>query len=390
VHLQPADWTGLLQQALKQGVGPLLYRRVSANDADAAIPPDFVEELRGVYMVSALRNMRLYHQLRKLLLLLQTGGIPAIVLKGAHLAEFIYRDVAVRPMQDIDIMVREEDLRATGSLLQEAGYATPPEAYPFSSDYYHLPILVHPQFPAPVEVHRSIGDDTGPHPIDTDGLWARARPAKVIGMATLVLSPEDLLLHMSLHASVQHKFEVGLIHLCDIAEITRRYGAEMDWDQVGRRSCAWGAARGVYLTLRFAKNFLGAVVPDGALETMKPAGFKPELLDWACERILYRDTLKCDALIPPGLARWCTLSHLGDRVALLLRVLLPSRHVMAEKYRVAADSPRLYARYPANLASLFLRNARPVWKLLRCDGEMPERLDLTNRQEFLTNWLAAP
>ena len=76
-----------------------------------------------------------------------------------------------------------------------------------------------------------------------------------------MLSPEDLLLHLCLHASFTHRFRVGLRACWDILETVNHYGQAIDWDLVVRRAQAWGIGRYVYLTLRLVRDLLGAGDP---------------------------------------------------------------------------------------------------------------------------------
>lgn len=60
-----------------------------------------------------------------------------------------------------------------------------------------------------------------PFKLDVADLWARARPARIAEAETWTLCPEDLLLHLCLHATFHRKFvqeHVGLRPFCDIAE----------------------------------------------------------------------------------------------------------------------------------------------------------------------------
>ena len=64
--------------------------------------------MRSIYYNSAARNMRLYKQLENFLDKFATEKIPVIMLKGAHLAWTVYPNMALRPMADVDLLVRNE------------------------------------------------------------------------------------------------------------------------------------------------------------------------------------------------------------------------------------------------------------------------------------------
>ena len=103
--LTDEEWIALIEMATWHGVAPLLYQRLKAPPLAGCVPDGVRERLRGLYLNTAACNMRLYEELRPLLLALRAAGIPVIVLKGAYLAEQVYRNIALRPMGDIDLLV---------------------------------------------------------------------------------------------------------------------------------------------------------------------------------------------------------------------------------------------------------------------------------------------
>src|SRR5207248_3585213 len=71
--------------------------------------------------------------------------------------------------------------------------------------------------------------------IPIEGFWKRARPAQIESVATLVFSPEDLLLHLALHLATRlseaDRFVGHVTTLCDIGETCRRYANAIDWSR---------------------------------------------------------------------------------------------------------------------------------------------------------------
>ena len=75
----------------------------------------------AAYLENAARNLRLYDNLCKVLKILRRDGIPVIVLKGAHLAELVYGNRALRFMGDLDLLVQKDDVMRVDALLIEMG-----------------------------------------------------------------------------------------------------------------------------------------------------------------------------------------------------------------------------------------------------------------------------
>ncbi len=321
--------------------------------------------------------MRLYHALAKVLTVLRNDDIPVIVLKGAHLAEVVYGNTALRPMSDVDLLVTKADLPRVEEKLREMGYS-PSQRFWLEAEcatYSHLPPFTKPGA-AGIEIHWTIGPATNPFKIDVDRLWKRARPAMIAGVEVLVLSPEDLLLYLCLHASFQHGFTMGLRSLCDISETLRHHRDEMDWEQVRLYAHQWGASKCVYVTLYLTRELLEAAVSDDMLNALEPKDLDPGLLTWAKEQI-FADQGNILPM-PPNLARMWVANRLQDKVAAFLKSAFPSRQVMARLYSVSPFSKRIYLYYPIRLKDLLLRYGRTAWRLLRRDEKviaLAERMD---------------
>ena len=77
--------------ATRHGVAPLLYQQAEGFH-QPGVCRTMRERLRGLYLNTAVCNVRLYEELQPLLLTLRASGIPVIVLKGAYFAEQVYRN----------------------------------------------------------------------------------------------------------------------------------------------------------------------------------------------------------------------------------------------------------------------------------------------------------
>lgn len=110
-------------------------------------------------------------------------------------------------------------------------------------DLKHIPPLLKEGAPI-VELHWTILEEEEPFTIDVDGMWARSVPAEIAGVGVRGLSVEDLLLHLSLHFSYQHRLRGGLRNLYDMDAVIR--GGEVDWTTLTATAQEWGGgARGL-------------------------------------------------------------------------------------------------------------------------------------------------
>ncbi|MCI5135856.1 MAG: hypothetical protein D3920_12470 [Candidatus Electrothrix sp. AW2] len=358
----------------------LLYHRLKACNLDSLIPADILQAVQTAYFESAWRNNLLYNDLSKILKALQRENIPVILLKGAHLAQIVYGNIALRPMGDIDILVKKEDLLQAKEHLLGLGY-TPFKETDIATacaNSQHLPPMLKQDAP-PVELHWTLEAPTFPFTIDIEGLWQRAQPASVGGVDTLTLSPENLLLHLCLHTAAHHLYSNGLRALCDILETIRYYQDELDWKTVQLRAEEWGVSNAIYLTLYLAKSLLGAEVPDTMLNKLQPKKETQQSLAEAKQLILNgSDGLKITN--PQARSLFGSKSTLKTAALFLQRIFLP-RETIAQLYDLPINSPRIPLYYPVRLKDLLVRHTRTVWRIWRRDKA-------TVRQFELVDWLS--
>jgi hypothetical protein len=382
----PDAWNGLAAVSAQHGLSPLVYGILQRT---GMLPPEIVAaELRSRYIESAALNMRRWHELGAILRACRFNGLTVAPLKGACLAEAIYGDIALRPMADIDLLVRPEDLgRATG-ILRGIGYEPERdvEAAAQQAMFQDMPPLVK-SGAAPIEVHWTLVTPRCGVKIDgrrLDELWSRTVPAAIAGEPARVLSTEDLLLHLCLHVSVHHRFSgVGLRPFADIAAVSRHHAGTLDWDRVVARANQWGAANGVRITLRLAEDWCGLVVPPCVWAGLDGDEPTPAHLAWAGHKVLEGGS----APLTGEFARFGAGARLGTRVSALLNALFPSRAVMARVYRAPERTWRGLAWYPYRVWDLAVRYSGAMQRLLRQD---PRFIDEMRQEARLRDYLGWP
>ena len=178
--------------------------------------------------------------------------------------------------------------RAAG-LLREYGWHRPeaPSGDTTADDGHQLSTFVRDG--VQVEVHWNIEGERNPFAIDVAALWRRSRSVRIADAPARVLAPEDLLLHVCLHASYNHgwlPFLQGLRPLCDIDACIARFGSDIDWGVFVRRAQSWKAGDCVSLALILARDLVSANVPEGSIMRLAPRGIDPRIVQTAQRLVL--------------------------------------------------------------------------------------------------------
>ncbi len=268
------DWDDLAVTALALGLAPLLHYRLEA--AGLTLPEARAQaKLAFARQTEAARHAARSAQLAEVLG--QMSAVP-IVLKGAYLAEHVYPQPGLRPMNDVDLLFQPQDLPEVTEALGRLGYGEkviPPEQGPGITK--HTSTFKRPgdmATPNPylssgaghmIEPHRSLEEAWFGLRCDlTPGVWARSVPMEAAGRPARTLSAEDNLLHLAVHLAFHLIMgSPSFVQLADIAVYVER--VRLDWAVFTKRAEERRAAGFAYAALRLGQTLLGAPVPADVL-----------------------------------------------------------------------------------------------------------------------------
>jgi hypothetical protein len=340
--LDEADWPGILDIGTRHRVLPLLHWRVAGLQPAAAVVPPRVVALLGREMLgSTQRALAALAAARAMDEAFGRAGVPALFLKGIHLAVAAYPQPGLRPMRDVDVLVPAgraadalEALESIGAV-RDAKIEGNSDAW--RDSMHHLPAMVMPGGRVRVELHTSLSPDTvitcgGLDRVPQwDDLWSRAITVDCAGRRIHVLSLEDLLMHLVVHAVHHHRLAIGPLALADVGFLLAR--VRIDWGAFWARAHEQGAERGCVLMLRLLEREWGPQPVEWGREAHACAAGDP-VLDAASELLLQESPREGSLRIARGAAR-----HAVGR-------LFASRQDLALMYPVRAESLAAFAWYP--------------------------------------------
>lgn len=356
------DWAYITDAAFTRNIAQLLYDNLKNLGNLRLIPPEVMEDLKGAYHANIARNMFLYAELRNMVDAFRNAGVPVLVLKGAALAGIVYRDAGLRHMMDLDLLVRKDDLGTAQRVMTDMQYvaATGLQSEQWHREqHFHLPLYRHPEKPVVVEIHWHVtGSSSG---LDITKWWERAREVDLMECRVLVFSPEDMLLHLCIHL-FNHAYENAFVlrGLCDIAELLRCCGAEMDRELLQHEIQEYGMEKQVHSILYLVKRYHELPSPSQLLTNLDHADLRfIEIL----EKNLFADG--GNVPINSHLLKSLIFDTVPEKVRYLLPRIFLSREEMAKRYTASPSSGKIFLYYLVHPFDLMAKYGKSLLAIFR-------------------------
>jgi hypothetical protein len=197
-------------------VSPLLWRALTAaGSADGREQEDWARDLSADAARCRAQALLVLPRVGPAALApLAAAGLTPLVFKGATLAGR-YPDPGLRPMDDVDLVLPPEQLRAGVATLEGIGW----RVVPVRQATHHEVILTHPDLPGlPVELHRALATwRENSNRLTTLDLWRWRVPGAVCGVPAFILPVEEEIVSLVAHAAKPFHVFDRLIWVTDIA-----------------------------------------------------------------------------------------------------------------------------------------------------------------------------
>lgn len=180
------------------GLAPWAHDTIGRSGLRETFAPAFLQRLREVYRATTLRNRALFAALEQIAAAFSGRGVALIPLKGAALAHRVYGNPGLRPMQDLDLLVRPADVAAAAAALRESGYAVPDHVDEGAArrEHFHC-VFERSSDNAKVELHWSLGEEAALAAPALERIWERSEAGEG-GMRSL--DPATELVAVAAHA----------------------------------------------------------------------------------------------------------------------------------------------------------------------------------------------
>ncbi|MDB9823271.1 nucleotidyltransferase family protein [Deltaproteobacteria bacterium] len=309
------DWLRVSKIAFKEGIAGLLYGYIKKQD----IPDPVLSLFKDAYHRAAAFNLMRITLLERLEEVLDDKNIEVMTLKGASLLDSVYSGAGMRPMDDLDLMVRAEDRKRLADLLLYLGFKRDPILpHFFIKDAVGIDLHVHA-----LNIDR-INSRAELFPLGMKPIWENSVPWKK-GFRWL-RSPDsvDNIFLLSQHL-MKHSFS-RLIWLMDLLQLARS-GDDKFWARVYQRARYLKQKRLLTYTLYLLNKLFFYRPPMGI-------DFDDSIKKLTrIEKGLLETRIRGESLDPMGplLALFCIHGTI-KRAAFLLESLFPHREVIEREF----------------------------------------------------------
>jgi hypothetical protein len=243
---------------------PLLYERMHALGVGHPV----MARLKGIYRRAWCANHKLFHTTVPVVAALESAGIETMLLKGVPLLVTWYRNHAVRPMSDIDVVIEPGRIHEAVAILRGLGWARIDTAQDDDLKYRHA-MLFRDAAGTELDLHWHFMFEACNDAADA-AFWSGARPLDFGGVATRQPDPALALLLIVIHG-MRFNPMPPVRWIPDALSIVHGAGADLDWHRLTEFARAQKLTYRLSLGLRYLAAEWHAPVPDEVWRALSAA-----------------------------------------------------------------------------------------------------------------------
>jgi hypothetical protein len=334
-HATEIDWVRLLAITSPDLYAYCGYKLAQLGLEDQC-PALLWEQTLNSRRLTTAQWLRFRFELHRLVEDFTRHNVDVLLLKGAVLAFLAYPEHSLRPMSDIDLLVRPESLDRALELIYKAGFKCPERfkfanplglvGAPQSRQTGHCEMslaLQKPDTRCLVEVHTQLEMAEPLFPVSICRMWEGAEDVEVDGLRVRALEKHEFLFHLVIHLARRHLFEQGLRSLLDVHLWVEMHKDRLDWEWLASETVKRGYGDWVHLTLKIVRDTFKTPIPATFFDKVPPPPEFERLQELACEQI-WADR-RTEHRVPGMLVSALSEPNAGRTILLILRRMWPNR-----------------------------------------------------------------
>ncbi len=331
------DWEKFSSYSVKHGVAALIYKKVNTYELFYLFPDLVLAKFKEQYYKTFARNTIISENFKKIAIKASENNIDLILLKGICLINSIYEDIGVRPMSDIDILVKENDIQQITNILESLNYANNPEVKSKLISvikHFHLPPYINKVNHIMIELHHHVHHADSLLNIDISDFWKNKVSVKTYNSNVGMLSPENLLHHLCIHIHEHFQYKnIRLSHFYDVAKVIEKYNNNgLNWELFVDDTIKFNIQTAVFPYLFITQKFLNVNLPSNVSSHF-------DEFDKIAVENYFIDILLTHSLKPKELAdvkqdEINNIKGFKNKLKFITGDLFPSKRFMIRRYKI--------------------------------------------------------
>ena len=344
VSLNRRDQEALLNLATEHRMLPMLYWRLQHERKSIDVPDWIQKKLQNQFRKQNVLALKWQHELFHIHHIFKQSNIPYLALKGAYLAVHAYPQPGLRPLRDLDILVHKEQVFFAYQKLLSEGLnplvTLGHDLTAVAQARHHLPPLQSQQgihVELHLRLHSPVKNPGVADLAESEGLWRRSIYPTTATVPIPYMSPTDLVLHMIVHGTFDHKFDNGPLLLSDLAYLLQTH--TINWPLFWSLAESTHTTSGCILALHMLEYYFG----KQDISWPRPVGYKPAALVEHTAALMLRDfRRRMDVNLASDAAK---AGSAFNRLRFYFSRFFTAKTVVATEFHIPTNSPWIYFYY---------------------------------------------
>ncbi|MDD3078932.1 MAG: nucleotidyltransferase family protein [Paludibacter sp.] len=329
LKLSPVSWNDFTFWIIHLGLGQLIYSNLKLTGNKDLFPTENYNRLQQFYYFNLKRNVHIQQIFYEVASVAAKHNIQLVALKGIYMIDNYYKDIAIRQLSDIDVLVKPEDGKKLLELLKKNGFVKRNETADFVSDnreivHYHAMIKECVSVEVHIKLHRAIES----YHIDTEACFLRLRPVAKDNVSYFALNKIDHLIFSVIHldrhfnqGGIQFSGYMDLVNL--ITDLT-----DEEWTKIINRCEEYNCVREFFRHVILVNKYMDVNIPLFIIQKFNE-------LDNINTELRFYEYLKGKRLFISGVPNHLSSMKLlpnRKKIQYIWHAVFPSKYFMIEKY----------------------------------------------------------
>lgn len=252
--------------AFRSYLAPVFSKTIKSS----CVPNEVFQSFTAAYHQVLARNIALQNGFVAFAKKLNDASIPLIPLKGIYLSEIVYKDLGLRHLSDIDVLVKSEHVELICELMHADNWevkATIKHSKTADKNFKHAHPFTFIKNGVVIELHTHLYNQNECAVISESDIWNHAKTETFLTAEIHQFDAEFLVQYLCLHL---HKHLIGnelkLVNFCDIREFLTLRKNTFDWQRFAELNKKYRCINSVNQVMFLLHKHWKVELPEGQLD----------------------------------------------------------------------------------------------------------------------------